>query len=149
MVRWLTDIIASRSCATEASSRFTAARNNFQKLDDMSIYRIKGPWPGNLSIVSRPRGGDWLEQEISGWKDAELNTVVSLLTSDEEAEFELLGERESSEEQGLRFYSLPIADLGVPSSRKETLAVLSQIENLLAAGQMLASTVDRVWDDQE
>jgi protein-tyrosine phosphatase len=101
----------------------------------MSIYRIKGPWSGNLSIVSRPRGGDWLEQEISGWKDAELNTVVSLLTSDEEAEFELLGERESSEEQGLRFYSLPIADLGVPSSRKETLAVLSQVENLLAAGQ--------------
>jgi len=31
----------------------------------MSIYRIKGPWTGTLSIVSRPRGGDWLEHEIS------------------------------------------------------------------------------------
>jgi protein-tyrosine phosphatase len=101
----------------------------------MSIYRIKGPWAGTLSIVSRPRGGDWLEHEISGWKDAELNVVVSLLTKDEETEFELRGERKSSEEQGLRFFSLPISDLGVPSSRKETLAGLSQIENLLAAGQ--------------
>jgi protein-tyrosine phosphatase len=101
----------------------------------MSIYRIKGPWAGTLSIISRPRGDDWLEKEISDWKDAELNAVVSLLTRDEEIEFELLGERKSSEEQGLRFFSLPISDLGVPSLRKETLAVLSQIENLLAAGQ--------------
>jgi len=101
----------------------------------MSIYRIKGPWAGTLSIVSRPRGGDWLEHEISGWKDAELNGVLSLLTRDEETEFELLEERKSSEQQGLRFFSLPIPDLGVPSSRKETLSVLSQIENLLATGQ--------------
>lgn len=101
----------------------------------MSIYRIRGPWAGTLFIVSRPRGGDWLAREISGWKDAELSTVVSLLTKDEESEFELLREKESSEKQGVRFFSLPIADLGVPSSRKETLAVLSQIENLLAAGQ--------------
>ena len=101
----------------------------------MSIYRIKGPWAGTLSIVSRPRGGDWLEHEISGWRDAELNAVLSLLTKDEETEFQLLDERKSSERQGLRFFSLPIPDLGVPSSRKETLSVLSQIENLLATGQ--------------
>ncbi len=101
----------------------------------MSIYRIKGPWAGTLSIVSRPRGGDWLEPEISSWKDAKLNAVLSLLTRDEEAEFELLEERKSSEQQGLRFLSLPIPDLGIPSSRKETLSVLSQIENLLVTGK--------------
>jgi protein-tyrosine phosphatase len=101
----------------------------------MSIYRINGPWTGRLYIVSRPRGGDWLEHEISGWKHAELDTIVSLLTRAEETEFDLLAEKKSSEEQGLRFFSLPIADLGVPSSRKETLAMLSQIESLLASGQ--------------
>lgn len=101
----------------------------------MSIYRIKGPWAGTLSIVSRPRGGDWLEHEVSGWKEAGLDAIVSLLTKEEQREFELGRERAASEEQSLRFFFLPIADLGVPSSRKETVAVLNQIEKLLASGR--------------
>jgi Polymorphic toxin system, DSP-PTPase phosphatase len=101
----------------------------------MSIYRIKGPWPGTLSIVSRPRGGDWLAQDVQRWKDAKLDAIVSLLTTEEQDEFELEGERDASEDQSLRFFSLPITDLGVPSSRKETVAMLSKIEKLLLAGR--------------
>lgn len=101
----------------------------------MSIYRINGPWRGTLSIISRPRGGDWLDDDVRIWKKENLNAVVSLLMREEQEEFELLRERESCEKQGLQFFSLPIADLGVPSSRSETMAVLSQIEKLLAAGR--------------
>jgi protein-tyrosine phosphatase len=91
----------------------------------MSIYRIKGPWPGTLSIVSRPRGGDWLEDEVRKWKNEGLSALVSLLTREELDEFELVREKDVSEKQDLQFFSLPIADLGVPSSR---------VEKLLATG---------------
>lgn len=101
----------------------------------MSIYHIKGPWSGRLAIVSRPRGGDWIDDEVRDWKAEGLNPVVSLLTEEEQGEFELFGEKEASEKQGLQFFSLPINDLGVPSSRDETFRLLSQLERLLAAGR--------------
>jgi hypothetical protein len=31
------------------------------------IYWINTPWPGRLAIVPRPRGGDWLEEEVGAW----------------------------------------------------------------------------------
>lgn len=101
----------------------------------MSIFHIKGPWTGRLAIVSRPRGGDWIDDEVRLWKAEGMNAVLSLLTEEEQVEFELFGEKEASEKQGLQFFSLPINDLGVPSSREKTLRILSQIESLLAAGR--------------
>jgi protein-tyrosine phosphatase len=104
----------------------------------MSTYRIKGPWSGTLTVVSRPRGGDWLEDEVQNWKRDGLSVVVSLLTRDEEAEFELLPERDIVEKQNLQFFSLPIADLGTPSTSKDTkaaISILHRVEDLLAAGR--------------
>lgn len=101
----------------------------------MGIYRIRGPWTGALIIVSRPRGGDWLSDEARSWKKEELDVVVSLLTREEQDEFGLLDEQELSEKLGVQFVSLPIADLGVPSSREEAMRVLSWIEKLLTAGK--------------
>ena len=33
------------------------------------LYWISGPWAGKLAIAARPRGGDWLEDEIRDWKN--------------------------------------------------------------------------------
>lgn len=46
-------------------------------------FRIAGPWPGRLAISARPRGGDWLPDEIRAWLRAGIDTVVSLLTATE------------------------------------------------------------------
>ena len=32
------------------------------------LYWIPGPWLGRLAIMPRPRGGDWLEDEIRSWR---------------------------------------------------------------------------------
>jgi len=53
------------------------------------LYWIKGPWPGKLALAARPRGGDWLEDEIAAWRDAGINAIVSLLTAEEEQELDL------------------------------------------------------------
>ena len=88
-----------------------------------------------MAIISRPRGGDWLEDEVRAWKNGGLDVIVSLLTKEEEAEFDLSAEKSTCEQQGLQFFSLPITDLGVPSSRAHALELLSRIEQLLDGGK--------------
>ena len=47
----------------------------------MTRYQIEGPWRGQLAIVPRPRGEDWLRDEARAWKDEGFDVVVSLLTT--------------------------------------------------------------------
>jgi hypothetical protein len=35
-----------------------------KKMMRAQLYWIEGPWAGHFAIVPRPRGGDWLEDEI-------------------------------------------------------------------------------------
>lgn len=69
---------------------------------------------GRLGITPRPRGGDWLPDEISAWRRAGVDTVVSLLTPAEVEEFDLHDEPNEAQQQGLAFCSIPIQDRGVP-----------------------------------
>ncbi len=100
-----------------------------------SIYRIPGPWRGELAIVARPRGGDWLEDEIGDWRDAGLQIIVSLLAADETSELGLAQEADVAERCGLRFISFPIDDYGVPASENAVQALVQELECLLADGQ--------------
>jgi hypothetical protein len=43
------------------------------------LFWIPGPWQGKLAKATRPRGGVWLADEVSGWRRAGLDVVVSLL----------------------------------------------------------------------
>ena len=67
------------------------------------VYWIKGPWTGKLAILGRPRGADWLADEVAGWKEAGVDVVVSLLTSNENSEFGLASEAEIVKRNGLAF----------------------------------------------
>lgn len=61
----------------------------------------------------RPRGGDWLEDEIRGWKTSGIDSVVSLLTEDEVAGLNLENEPKFCKAHGLRYFSFPVIDRGV------------------------------------
>jgi protein-tyrosine phosphatase len=95
------------------------------------IYWIKGEWPGKLAIFPRPRGGDWLEDEIQDWTSAGLDVIVSLLTEEEAEDLELTMEPALCQSQGLEFISFPITDRSVPASREETLRLASRLAELL------------------
>jgi protein-tyrosine phosphatase len=101
-------------------------------------YWIEGPWKGQLAIVPRPRGGDWLEDEVADWREAGIDTVVSFLTPDEVAEFDLQAEKDLSEAQGIRFVSFPIPDRGVPASQRAAAALVQDLEQSLADGEKVA-----------
>jgi protein-tyrosine phosphatase len=102
------------------------------------LFWIPGPWKGKLAIVTRPRGGDWLADEASGWKRAGLDTIVSLLEPHEIEEFGLSQEAQAATEAGVEFVSFPIPDQGVPESLEATQALLSELTEKLENGMNLA-----------
>jgi protein-tyrosine phosphatase len=88
--------------------------------------------------VTRPRGGDWFEDGVTGWLDAGLDAVLSLLENDEAAQLGLDGERNLTESKGLQFFWFPIPDQGVPASTGEALKFLTQLTAALGAGENVA-----------
>src|SRR5947207_2419835 len=99
-----------------------------------TMYVVPGPWPGRFAIVPRPRGGDWLADDVADWRRAGLDIIVSLLTAEEGEELSLNGEADACAAVSIEFISSPIADNDVPGSRSATLAILRRLQNELAAG---------------
>jgi len=78
-------------------------------------YWIGDPAEARLAIVPRPRGGDWLEDDLSRLKRAGIDVVVSMLTDDEALDLGLEFEKELAERVGLVFRNYPIPDRTIPS----------------------------------
>jgi len=102
------------------------------------LYWIKGAWPGKLAISARPRGGDWLEEEVSGWRSAGIDLVVSLLAAQESQELELGAESNLTQARGLPFISLPTEDRGVPPCWDDASRAVAKIEEMLRQGRNVA-----------
>jgi protein-tyrosine phosphatase len=102
------------------------------------LFWIAGPWSGRLAIATRPRGGDWLEDEVSGWRRAGIHVVVSLLESDEAGLLGLSEESRVAEADGIRFISFPIPDRGIPASVPATIALMASIADALEEGKNVA-----------
>jgi protein-tyrosine phosphatase len=102
------------------------------------LFWIPGPWRGRLAIAARPRGGDWLGSEASGWRQAGLDVVVSLLEEEEAAELGLEREDQAAEANRIRFVSFPIPDRGVPASTQRAVALLKDLVAALDDGRNVA-----------
>lgn len=102
------------------------------------IFRIDGPWRGKLAIVGRPRGNEWLEDEVRAWKAADINAVVSLLTPEEEHELGLEDEARLAGLSGIAFVSYPVPDRSVPPDLGGSIRLIRRIEGWLAEGKNVA-----------
>jgi protein-tyrosine phosphatase len=98
-------------------------------------YWIDGPWSGRLAVSPRPRGGDWLEDELNAWRESGVHVVVSLLESEEANDLGLEKEEEHSQARGIVFHSLPTLDRSVPQSLGDLLSLLQGLEKSLNAGK--------------
>lgn len=70
-----------------------------------------------LAMMPRPRGGDWLEDEIIKLKRQDIDIVVSLLESMEEFNLELSKEQHYCKKHKIQFINYPIKDRGIPEDR--------------------------------
>ena len=91
-----------------------------------------------LALMARPRSGDWLEDEISGWRDTGVGTVVSLLEPQEVRELGLSDEAGLCEAHGIEFLSFPIKDRGEPTSIAKTVALVSDLVTRVQRGVAVA-----------
>ncbi|HEY1679035.1 MAG TPA: dual specificity protein phosphatase family protein [Candidatus Sulfotelmatobacter sp.] len=96
------------------------------------LYWIDGPWPGKLAVAARPRGGDWLRDELETLKRAGVGAILSLLTPEEERDLDLREEAAESRRQGVKFISFPIPDRQVPSSEAKLGKTLEKLASLLS-----------------
>jgi protein-tyrosine phosphatase len=99
------------------------------------LFWIPTPLSGRLAVAPRPRGGDWLDDEIAVWREVGVDVVVALLTPDEVAEFELEREADAAERVGIRFRAFPIADRDVPASRAAFRDLVTEIAVEFGAGR--------------
>jgi protein-tyrosine phosphatase len=99
------------------------------------IYWLNEAWPGRIALSARPRGGDWLADEVADWKRAGVGSVLSLLEPQEEADLNLRDEAAEVRGRGLEFSSFPIPDRHVPASELKLVRVLEELDRKLAAGK--------------
>jgi protein-tyrosine phosphatase len=102
------------------------------------LYWIEGPWRGRLAIMPRPRGGDWLEDEIQSWRRSGVDVIVSLLTREEQTELNLADEGALCRAHDIDFVSFPIVDRSVPSSSELFSEQLIKLGEQLANGKNVA-----------
>lgn len=102
------------------------------------LFSIQTSSPGHLSTMARPRGGDWLLDEIIAIREAGVDILVSLLTADEVDELDLSREATYCQSQQITFLSFPIPDLTAPPFSPPTFAFLTQLQTLLSEGKHVA-----------
>jgi protein-tyrosine phosphatase len=100
-----------------------------------TLYWAQGPWSGKLAVAARPRGGEWLVDEVATWRQAGIGTVLSLLTGEEEKELDLTGEGREVKKSGMKFMSLPIPDRQTPVSEPEVKAAIEKLDADLSSGK--------------
>jgi len=102
------------------------------------VYWISDVEPLRLAVMPRPRGGDWLADEVSGWKRLGIDVVVSLLHRYEADELDIVDEESLCRTHGIRYRSFPIQDRGTPESVPEFLALVDEIAKSLKEGLAVA-----------
>jgi protein-tyrosine phosphatase len=99
------------------------------------VYWTNEKFPGRIALVPRPRGGDWLEDEASAWKNAGLDAIVSMLENDEVESFGLECEAEFCQSNGIEFFSFPIVDRSIPTLDDKFFHLLEKLKTMLLQGK--------------
>ena len=104
----------------------------------MKIYWIDGFKNGNLAMMTRPRGNDWLEDEIRKLKLYGVDVLVSLLEKAEAKELEIEEEDVICYDHGIKFINFPIADCAVPEDEIAFAELVLKLETYLNEGKKVA-----------
>lgn len=90
---------------------------------------------GKLGIMARPRGNDWLIDEILAMKRQKVNIVVSLLEDIELEELGLTQEFNLARNHKIDFIEFPIKDVSVPNNPVEFKGLANELYLELKNGE--------------
>ncbi len=91
-----------------------------------------------MAIVKRPRGGEWLFDELQLIREEGVDVLVSLLERKEEIELELTNEGRIWRETGGVFLNFPILDRSVPESSFSAHKMLKSLIAFVEQGNSIA-----------
>ena len=101
------------------------------------IFWIKSAPPIPLAIVMKPRGSDWLEDDLLRMKRDGIETLVSLLEEDEAGILGLGEENHLAKKNGLQFLSHPIPDVHVPPNTAAFRKFVADLAARLQTGESI------------
>lgn len=102
----------------------------------MRIYWIKEPTNSQLGMMARPRGNDWLADEIKKLKNYRVDEVVSLLELHEIQALELEQEAFFCAQNNISYTHFPIPDRGVPNI-DQFIQLITAINTALKSGKKI------------
>ncbi|UPK69513.1 dual specificity protein phosphatase family protein [Chitinophaga filiformis] len=88
-----------------------------------------------LGIMSRPRGNEWLEEEILSAKRQGVKVIVSLLEKDEILELDLQRQPAICAKHEILYLHFPIPDRSIPSQDKQLHHFIRQVQERIALGE--------------
>jgi protein-tyrosine phosphatase len=104
----------------------------------MSPFWVETDNTLRIAIVPRPRGGDWLEDDITHLKRDGIDVLVSMLQPEEANDLGLSGENAACEAAGIAFESFPIADRETPATTAALSTFVEKLQTKLHAGSSIA-----------
>jgi protein-tyrosine phosphatase len=101
------------------------------------VFWINGEQPPHLAVVLRPRGDDWLDDDMRRMRANGVETVISMLEPDEAEFLGLADEQRAAERAGLSFLNYPIPDTQVPEKVDAFRRFVTEIADRLAKGERI------------
>src|SRR6267154_6423995 len=126
----VTFVIMHSGCETPNQRLLESQHGKFVGRPLVNPYWIKTEGI-RLAIIPRPRGQDWLPDDISLLQRAGIDVVVSALTAAENEELGLVEESRCCQSRGIDFLSFPIEDRSVPNSSAEFTELVNSVSDLL------------------
>ncbi len=99
-----------------------------------TVYEVSTIGAGQLSVMAKPVGGEWIEDEFCGLQQLGIDHVVSLLEPAEQVEVGLANEGEVCAKFGMRYTSFPIVDREVPR-KADALALVDALYCDIRSGE--------------
>lgn len=91
----------------------------------------------SIAIILRPRGDDWLENDLQRIRMAGIQSIVSTIESWEARELGLAEEGPTVERLGMHFISFPLRDRSVPSNREVFTEFIHKLGKRVEAGEKI------------
>jgi protein-tyrosine phosphatase len=96
------------------------------------VYHFKNA--AKIGIMPRPRGGDWLADEIKNLKKEKVGVLVSLLEQDEICELILEMEEKYCLKNGIEFIHFPIKDRDIPNDNEKLEKIITLLTTKIKGG---------------
>jgi protein-tyrosine phosphatase len=103
------------------------------------IFWVQDGQPPRVAIVPRPRGLDWLRDDLAALKAGGLDILVSFLPAYEAEELGLSEEAQIAAEAGLEFIAYPILDRTVPVDLPDFRTLVSRLAAEVRAGRRVGA----------